>query len=55
MIERIAYQRGKFAYLLGEVVKVASEEIGGGSEKFAIHVKGLGPGMYDSRGAIKWR
>ena len=52
MIERIANRRGKFAYLLGEGMKIASEEIGGDSEKFAIHVKGLEPGMYDPRGAI---
>jgi len=43
MIERIAHRKDKFAHLLGEGVKIASEEIGGGSEKFAIHVKGLEP------------
>ncbi len=52
MIKRIAHRKGEFARLLGEGVKIASERIGRGSEEFAIHVKGLNPGMYDPRGAV---
>jgi aldehyde:ferredoxin oxidoreductase len=38
-----------FGRLLGGGVKRASKEIGQGSERFAVHVKGLEPAMHDPR------
>jgi aldehyde:ferredoxin oxidoreductase len=49
MLEAIAYRRG-VGGLLGEGVRAAAQEIGGGSERFAIHVKGLELPAWDPRG-----
>ncbi len=51
LIKDIAYRRG-IGDLLAEGVKRASEAIGGGSEKFAMHVKGLEFPAYDPRAAF---
>lgn len=48
IIEGIGERRG-FGDLLAEGVKRASEKIGRGSEKFAMHVKGLEMPMHDPR------
>jgi aldehyde:ferredoxin oxidoreductase len=48
LLEDMAYRRG-IGDLLAEGVKKASETIGGGSEQFAIHVKGLELPAYDPR------
>jgi len=48
-LRKIAYREG-FGNILAEGVKKASEIIGKGSEKFAVHVKGLEPPGYDPRG-----
>ena len=40
-IKRIALREGDFFKLLGEGVYIASKEIGRGSEKYAIHIKGM--------------
>ncbi len=42
-------QRKGFGKLLGEGVKRASEIIGNGSERYALHVKGMEPPAYDAR------
>jgi aldehyde:ferredoxin oxidoreductase len=48
MVERIGKRKG-IGKLLGEGVKRASREIGGGSEEFALEVKGLEPPGHDPR------
>ena len=50
LLRDIAYREG-LGNLLAEGVKRASEEIGGGSEKFAMHVKGLEITGYDCHAA----
>jgi len=48
-LRKIAYRKG-FGKILAEGVKKAAGIIGKGSEKFAVHVKGLEPPGYDPRG-----
>jgi len=50
MIRRIGYREG-IGDLLAEGVRRASQQIGKGSQNFAIHVKGLELPAYDPRGA----
>jgi aldehyde:ferredoxin oxidoreductase len=50
LLEKVARRQGIGA-LLAEGVKAASHEIGGGSEKFAIQVKGLEWSGYEARWA----
>lgn len=50
MLRRIAFKQGLGA-TLSEGVKRAAEIIGQGSEKYAIHIKGLELPAYDVRGA----
>lgn len=50
MIEKITKKEGLGA-LLAEGVKKASQEIGKGSEKFAIHVKGMEQSAYETHNA----
>ncbi len=49
MCELIGRREGQ-GKLLGEGVKRASAEIGRGSERYALHVKGMEPPAYDVRG-----
>lgn len=49
LIEKISKREGKLWYILGEGVKFASEFIGRGSYKFAVHVKGLEAPAHDGR------
>ncbi len=49
MLKSIAHRKG-FGNVLAEGVKRAAEIIGKGSERFAVHVKGLEPPGYDPRG-----
>ena len=49
MLEKIAYRKG-LGDVLAEGVRRASRIIGKGSERFAVHVKGLEPPGYDPRG-----
>ncbi len=51
LIHRIGKREGKVGDLLAEGSKVVSEKLGQGSEKFAMHVKGLELPAYDSRAA----
>lgn len=53
MMEKMAYREG-FGNLLAEGVKKASENIGKGSEKFAIHVKGVEGVAQDPRHRFDW-
>ncbi|MBS7653713.1 aldehyde ferredoxin oxidoreductase family protein [Candidatus Bathyarchaeota archaeon] len=48
VVEKIAYRKG-VGKILAEGVRRASEIIGGGSEKFAMHVKGLEIPMHEPR------
>ena len=48
LLYKIAYRDG-FGDLLAEGVRRAAEKIGKGSEKYAMHVKGLEPPGYDPR------
>jgi aldehyde:ferredoxin oxidoreductase len=48
MVKDIGHCEG-FGRLLGEGVKGASDSIGGNSNSFAVHVKGLEPPMHDPR------
>ncbi|MEM3437115.1 MAG: aldehyde ferredoxin oxidoreductase family protein [Nitrososphaerales archaeon] len=48
MIDMIGKRKG-IGFILGDGVKIASEKIGKGAEKFAIHVKGLEMPMHDPR------
>ncbi|MFW5854303.1 MAG: aldehyde ferredoxin oxidoreductase family protein [Thermodesulfobacteriota bacterium] len=50
LLRKIAAREG-IGDLLAEGVKIASEKIGGGSDRFAIHVKGLEWTGYESRNA----
>jgi len=50
MVHKIAYREG-FGAILADGVKAAAEKIGKGSEKYAIHVKGMELPGYDVRGA----
>ena len=50
LIEKIAKREG-FGALLAEGVKRASERVGKGSEKFAIHVKGMEQSAYATHNA----
>ena len=49
LIDMIAHRRG-IGILLGEGVKRASEKIGKGSNRFALHTKGKELAMHDPRG-----
>lgn len=49
-IEMIAYRKG-FGNLLAEGVRKVSLKVGGASQKFSMHVKGLEISGYDVRGA----
>ncbi len=49
ILGKIAYKNG-LGKILAEGVRKASEIIGKGSEKFAVHIKGLEPPGYDPRG-----
>lgn len=51
LLEDIAFRKG-FGRLLGEGVRRAAEAIGQGSERFAMHVKGMEFPAYDPRGAF---
>ena len=48
MLEKLANREG-FGDILADGVKVASEKIGKGSEKYAMHVGGQEPGLHDPR------
>ncbi len=49
MIELMGNRRG-FGDVLADGVKVAAKKIGKGSERYAIHTKGMEPPAYDVRG-----
>ena len=49
-LRKMAYREGKLGKLLADGSKLASEILGKGSDKFAIHVKGLELPAYDVRG-----
>jgi aldehyde:ferredoxin oxidoreductase len=51
MIEKIANREAGLGELLSEGVKRASQEIGRGSEEFAIHVKGMEQSAYATHNA----
>ncbi|MFC1994864.1 aldehyde ferredoxin oxidoreductase family protein [Chloroflexota bacterium] len=53
LIEMTAYRHG-VGDIFAEGVKRASERIGKGSEKYALHVKGLYPDAMDPRGQKAW-
>jgi aldehyde:ferredoxin oxidoreductase len=53
LIEMIAYRKG-IGDLFAEGVKKASEKVGQGSEKFAMHVKGLAVDTPDPRAHKAW-
>jgi len=50
-LEMIAYRKG-FGDILAEGVRAVSEHIGKGSDRFAMHVKGMGFPGYEPRGAF---
>jgi aldehyde:ferredoxin oxidoreductase len=50
-VEMISYRKG-FGDILAEGVRVAADHIGKGSERFAMHVKGLEFPAYEPRGAF---
>lgn len=50
-IKKIAYREGKLGQLLAQGVKRAAEQIGKGSDKFAIHVKGMEQSAYATHNA----
>jgi len=53
LIENVAYKKGLGA-ILAEGLKQASKKIGRGSEKYALHVKGLSLDTLDPRGLKGW-
>jgi len=52
LIERIAFRKGGIGDLLANGVYGAAQEIGRGSERYAVHVKGMTPAPLDAR-AVK--
>ncbi|MFQ6068250.1 MAG: aldehyde ferredoxin oxidoreductase family protein [Candidatus Bathyarchaeia archaeon] len=50
VLRKMAYREGKVGALLSDGVKAASEKLGKGSTRFAIHSKGLELPAYDARG-----
>lgn len=52
LIDDIAYRRSNAGNILAEGVRIAAEKLGKGSEKYAVHVKGLEIPGYDPRGAF---
>jgi len=50
ILKQMAYREG-LGGLLADGSKIAAEKIGKGSEKYAMHVKGLDLPAYDVRGA----
>jgi aldehyde:ferredoxin oxidoreductase len=52
LIDDIGHMRGKGAEILSEGVKGASSRLGKGSERYAVHVKGLEIPGYDPRGTF---
>jgi aldehyde:ferredoxin oxidoreductase len=50
LIRRIVYKQGKAGKLLSKGVKKMAEEIGKGSEAYAVHVKGKELAAHDARG-----
>jgi aldehyde:ferredoxin oxidoreductase len=51
LIKKIAYREGKIGELLAQGVKRASRQVGQGSEKFAIEVKGMEQSAYATHNA----
>ena len=49
-LRRIAHKEGELGELLGDGVYEAAKKVGQGSEKFAIHVKGMPPAGFEVRG-----
>ncbi|MFP3871575.1 MAG: aldehyde ferredoxin oxidoreductase family protein [Candidatus Aenigmatarchaeota archaeon] len=49
-LKMIAHKKGKLGKLLGDGVYEAAKKVGRGSEKFAIHVKGMPPAGFEVRG-----
>jgi aldehyde:ferredoxin oxidoreductase len=54
LVRRIAFREGWLGNLLAEGVARASKVVGRGSEKFAMHVKGLEMPMHDPRAFKSW-
>jgi aldehyde:ferredoxin oxidoreductase len=51
LIKQIAYREGKLGKLLSLGVKRAAQQVGKGSDKFAIHVKGMEQSAYATHNA----
>lgn len=51
LIKKIAYREGKIGALLAQGVKHAAAQVGQGTEKFAIHVKGMEQSAYATHNA----
>ncbi len=51
MIKKIAHREGKMGELLAQGIKRASQQVGKGSETFAIHVKGMEQSAYATHNA----
>ncbi len=49
-LKMIAHKEGELGELLGDGVYEAAKKLGQGSEKFAIHVKGMPPAGFEVRG-----
>jgi aldehyde:ferredoxin oxidoreductase len=48
LLRKIAFREG-FGAVLAKGIRGCSEEVGGGSEKFAMHIKGMGMDVGDAR------
>ncbi|MGE5124170.1 MAG: aldehyde ferredoxin oxidoreductase family protein, partial [Acidobacteriaceae bacterium] len=51
LVKKIAYREGKLGELLAQGVKRASQQVGKGSQKFAIQVKGMEQSAYATHNA----
>ena len=51
LIKKIAYREGKIGKLLALGIKRAAQQVGKGSDKFAIHVKGMEQSAYATHNA----
>lgn len=49
LVRRIAHREGDFADMVANGVRAIAETIGGGAERYAVHVKGMTPAPVDAR------
>lgn len=54
LLNKMAYREGRLGSLLADGTRAAAEKLGGGSESFAVHCKGLELPMHDPKAFSGW-